>query len=150
MWFRKPQAQEPRLLTPDDVILKARAADKWEAIRMVGERLLAAGHITPDYLAAMARREEEFTTYVGNGLAIPHGTGESKQFILTSGLSIAQFPEGIDFGNGNVAYLVIGIAGVGNEHLDLLSRIALQCENPAVVQRLARAGSVDEILQTFA
>nr|PZN68225.1 MAG: PTS mannitol transporter subunit IIA [Bacillota bacterium] len=137
------------LLTIADIILNAKAADKWEAIRLVGNRLVEAGHVEPAYVEAMIERERAFTTYVGNGLAIPHGVAESKRLIRSSGLAIAQFPQGIDFGDGNTAYLVIGIAGVGDEHLELLSSIALRCEDPAVVMRLARAPRAEDLLEAF-
>lgn len=148
MWFKR--SPEPSLLTLADIILDAQATDKWQAIRLVGERLLAAGRVEPAYLEAMVAREQEFTTYIGNGLAIPHGVGSAKAQIIASGLSVAQFPQGLDFGDGNTAYLVIGIAGKGDEHIDLLSRIAVRCEDPAEVKRLAGVKKAEEILKAFA
>lgn len=153
MWFKKTEPDSNKnaaLLAADDVLLNATARDKWEAIRLVGNRLLAAGRVTPEYLDAMEQREAEFSTYIGNGLAIPHGVGGSQRYIKKSGLSVAQFPAGVDFGGGNVAYLVVAIAGLGDEHLDLLSTIALRCEDLQEVMRLARVTSAEEILRAFA
>jgi len=137
------------LLTPEDVILDARAADKWEAIRLVGERLASRGRVTPEYVEAMMQREREFSTYVGNGVAIPHGVAASRQFILHPGLSIAQFPQGVDWGGEQVAYLVVGIAAVGEEHIDLLARIAERCQDPSLVRRLATVPTAEELLAVF-
>lgn len=137
------------LLTIDDVQLGAAAADKWAAIALVGQRLIDSGRVLPPYLEAMLQREERFSTYVGNGLAIPHGVGGSQQYIQASGLAIAQFPGGVDFGDGNLAYLVIGIAGRGEEHIQLLSSIAIRCEDAAVVQRLATVTDPAEVVRAL-
>jgi PTS system mannitol-specific IIA component len=150
MWFKKAAAPAPAsLLTVDDVIQNPSVADKWAAIHLVGQRLVAAGHVGPEYLDAMVERENEFTTFIGNGLAIPHGVGASKQHIRSSGLSIAQFPQGLDFGGGNIAYLVIGIAGKGDEHLEILSKIALRCEDPEAVRRLANETDRERLIRAF-
>lgn len=148
MWFKKSKTK-PELLTVEDIMLNASAADKWAAIRLVGQRLVDAGHVLPPYMDAMVQRENGFSTYVGNGLAIPHGVGGSQQYIQSSGLAIAQFPGGLAWGDGNVAYLVIGIAGQGEEHMDLLSSIAIRCEDPATVRRLAAVTDPAELLRAF-
>lgn len=83
------------MLTTDKVIMNATAQDKYEAIRMAGQILKDAGHITADYIDKMLEREEIVSTYVGNGLAIPHGTKESKSAILSTGISVIQFPQGL-------------------------------------------------------
>lgn len=136
-------------MTEANVILNAHAADKWEAIRLVGERLAAAGYVEPTYVEAMLDREREATTYVGNGVAIPHGTAAAKQLVLRSGLCVAQFPAGLDFGNGHRALLVIGIAGRGDEHLDILANIAQRCGTVAEVERLAAATIASDIVDAF-
>ena len=137
------------LLTADDVILAASASDKWEAIRLVGDRLVRQGRVAPEYVEAMVERERGFSTYVGNGVAIPHGVADSRRFIRRPGLSIAQFPGGVDWGDGQVAYLVVGIAAIGDEHIELLARIAERCQDPDVVRRLAGTSSVTELLAAF-
>lgn len=143
-----PQASL-ELLTAEDVILAARASDKWEAIRLVGERLASRGRVTPEYVEAMLQREREFSTYVGNGVAIPHGVADSRRFVRQPGLSIAQFPHGVDWSDDQVAYLVIGIAAVGEEHLKLLARIAERCQDPSLVRRLATVPTAEELLAVF-
>lgn len=86
------------IMTIDKVKMNATAKDKYEAIRMAGQILLDAGHISSEYIDKMLEREEIVSTYIGNGLAIPHGTKESKTLIQSTGISIVQFPQGVDFG----------------------------------------------------
>jgi PTS system mannitol-specific IIC component len=97
--------------------------NKYDAIRMAGEMLVKGGYVDTEYIAAMIEREDDLTTYIGKGIAIPHGVGNAKKNIRKSGMVVLQFPDGIAFGD-DTAYLVIGIAGVGNEHLSILSNIA--------------------------
>jgi PTS system mannitol-specific IIA component len=95
----------------------------------------------------MKARDAEVTTYMGNGVAIPHGMNEYKKEILESGIVIAQYPDGVDFGDGNTAYIVIGIAGKGDEHMEILSKIALTVQFEENVERLRNAKSPEEIIQ---
>lgn len=99
------------------------AKDKYEAIRMAGNYLVERGCVEPDYIDAMFAREEEITTYIGAGVAIPHGIGAARKFIKKTGIVILQFPDGVPFEEGR-AYLVIGIAGIGDEHLSILQVVA--------------------------
>lgn len=96
----------------------------------------------------MLQREEVAFTYMGNGVAIPHGIGEAKAAIERSGIVVTQYPEGVDF-DGEKAYLVIGLASAGDEHLQILSRIAEALEDEAAVQRLARTTDPEEIYRVF-
>ena len=84
------------------------------------------------------------TTYMGMGLAIPHGTAGAKEKVLRSGISVLQYPEGIDFGDEK-AYLVIGIAGVGDEHLEILAKISSALEDEVLLGRLSREADAEEI-----
>lgn len=95
----------------------------------------------------MKAREEEVTTYMGNGVAIPHGMNEYKKEILETGIVIAQYPNGVDFGEGNTAYIVIGIAGKGDEHMEILSKIALTIQYEENVERLRKAKTPEEIME---
>jgi mannitol/fructose-specific phosphotransferase system IIA component len=97
----------------------------------------------------MIKREEDLTTYIGSGVAIPHGVGEAKKFIKKSGLVVLQFPEGVDFGDEK-AHLVIGIAGVGDEHIEILSNIATVIgEDEDKVKELMTTKDVNFIYETF-
>ncbi|RAW14985.1 PTS mannitol transporter subunit IIA [Paenibacillus taichungensis] len=133
------------VLTKDKVIMNATAQDKYEAIRMAGQILKDAGHITAEYIDKMLEREEIVSTYVGNGLAIPHGTKESKPFILSTGISVIQFPQGVDFGEEK-AYMVIGIAAQGGEHMEILTSIAVICAEEENMEALRHAQTAEEVI----
>lgn len=138
------------LLTADKIMMNAKASSKEEAIRLAGELLVRGGHVSPAYVDKMQEREQLATTYIGSGVAIPHGTNESKQEIRSTGISIVQVPDGVDFGEGNVAYLLIGIAAVGDEHLEVLSNIAVICSEEENVTRAVQAKTPEEIITLFA
>ncbi|AYB39443.1 PTS sugar transporter subunit IIA [Brevibacillus laterosporus] len=123
-----------------------KANNKQEAIELAGKLLVQAGHVEADYINKMQEREEMLTTYLGNGVAIPHGTNEAKTLIKSTGISIVQFPEGVDFGDGNKARLLIGIAGVGDEHLDILSDLAIVVSEEENVEKLVHATTDEEIM----
>jgi PTS system mannitol-specific IIA component len=138
-----------KVLSAEKIILNAKVVDKTEAIRLAGELLVKAGHVTAGYVDKMLEREELLTTYIGSGVAIPHGTNESKQEIRSTGISVVQIPGGVDFGEGNTAYLLIGIAAVGDEHLELLSNIAVICSDEENVNRVIQAKTAEEIIALF-
>jgi PTS system mannitol-specific IIA component len=84
----------------------------------------------------MLQRDEVATTFIGNGVAIPHGVNEVKNEIKKTGIVFLQYPKGIDYGDGNTAYLVIGIAGKGDEHLEIISNLAISLEDESTVEKL--------------
>ncbi|QAY73180.1 PTS mannitol transporter subunit IIA [Agromyces protaetiae] len=127
-----------QILAPGDVRTIARAASKEHAIREAGEILVAAGAVRPEYVASMLEREASVSTFMGNGLAIPHGTNEAKDAIIRSALSFVRYDEPIDWG-GEEARFVVGIAGIGDEHLDILSKIAIIFSDEDEVQKLLDA-----------
>lgn len=137
------------ILTTEKIKLNAKAANKEEAIRLAGELLVQAGHVTAQYVEKMLEREELATTYIGSGVAIPHGTNEAKAEIRSTGISVVQVPDGVDFGEGNTAYLLVGIAAVGDEHLEVLSNIAILCSEEENVKRIVQAATAEEILAMF-
>lgn len=96
---------------------------KENVIRQVGQMLVDSGYVNQSYVDAMLEREQSFSTFMGNGLALPHGVESAKEDVKQSGIAVMTFPEGIEWG-GNEVYVVIGIAGVGEEHLNILSVIA--------------------------
>ena len=99
-----------------------------------------------EYIEAMIERENLTTTYMGMGLAIPHGTSEAKSAVKNSGIAVLQYPEGVDFGDEK-AHLVIGIAGVGDSHLEILAKVCEALEDEEVLERLSKSASVDEIYE---
>ncbi|HAU3360435.1 TPA: PTS sugar transporter subunit IIA [Salmonella enterica subsp. salamae] len=137
------------IFTPDNIILNAQAKDKFDAIRITGNILKENGYVTDEYIKRMMVREEIVSTYLGNGLAIPHGTDGSDCEIIKTGISLVQFPDGVDFGDGNTAYITIGIAGKEAEHMDLLNKIALICIEEDNVQSLRNATSIEQVLQVL-
>jgi len=137
------------ILSADKVKLNAKVQDKYEAIRIAGELLVKAGHADPGYVDSMIERENSLSTYMGGGLAIPHGTNESKGTIKSTGLSIVQIPEGVDFGEGDIAHLVIGIAAVGDDHLEILTNVAMICSDDDNLERILKASSPEELIAIF-
>nr|WP_254207561.1 PTS sugar transporter subunit IIA [Paenibacillus sp. AK121] len=135
-------------MTIDKIKMNATAKDKYEAIRMAGQILLDAGHITTEYIDKMLEREEIVSTYIGNGLAIPHGTKESKTLVQSTGISIVQFPQGVDFGEEK-AYMVIGIAAQGGDHMEILTSIAVVCAEEENMDKLRNAVIPQEIIDLF-
>lgn len=136
------------VLRKESIVLQLPSVSKEDAIRRAGESLVAAGYVKPHYVDAMIEREGVATTYIGNGVAIPHGVGDAKKEIKTSGIVVHQYPEGVEFEGGR-AYLVIGIAGAGREHLQILTKIAEAIEDESTVQRLAQSKDPNEIYSIF-
>ena len=137
------------ILTPETIELKASLSSQEDAIRRAGMLLVENGHVEERYIDSMFEREESVSTFMGNAVAIPHGTGDSKQWVTRSGLSVITIPEGVEYGDGNVAKLVIGIAGMGDEHLEILSRIATVCEDEDNVEQIVRAETKEDLLAFF-
>jgi len=135
------------ILKKENIILNSSVSEKTEAIKKTGEILVQQGYVSADYIPAMLKREEISSTYMGNFLAIPHGTDEAKAAVLNSGLSVVQVPNGVDFGDGNIVKLLIGIAGKDGEHLDILSQIAIVCSEVENVEKLVAATSEEEIIE---
>ncbi|MFT8887194.1 MAG: PTS sugar transporter subunit IIA [Ethanoligenens sp.] len=138
-----------QILAPSLIQLSIPSESKDAAIERVGHLLVKGGYVNADYIHGMKAREAEFTTYIGNGIAIPHGVNEYKKDILKTGIVIAQYPDGVDFGSGNIAYLVIGIAGKNDEHIEILSKIALAIQDEGNVEKMRNAQQSDEIISVI-
>ena len=134
------------ILNEGNILLSAASEGKCEAIERAGKLLADNGYVEPDYIEGMRKRETEVTTYIGNGIAIPHGTSQYVKHIKKSGIVVLQYPEGVDFGEGNIAYILIGIAGRDDEHLEILSSIALVCQDEKNVSKLRHAAAKEEII----
>ena len=96
----------------------------------------------------MVEREKIVTTYMGMGVAIPHGTSDAKETVKKSGIVVMQYPDGVSFGDEK-AILIIGIAGVGDEHLEILANIAGSLEDEALLENLKKNADADTIMKTF-
>ena len=136
------------LFSNENIFLNQSFEDQNAAIEKAGQALVDAGAVTEDYIQAMKDREAVVSTFMGNGLAIPHGTDEAKNAGLQSGLTLLQIPEGVQWGD-DVAKVVVGIAGKDGEHLDLLSKIAITFSEEENVDRIVNAKSPEEIKAVF-
>ncbi|MDN3443701.1 PTS mannitol transporter subunit IIA [Microbacterium foliorum] len=132
------------VLTLDQVRIHAGSSTQQEALQEATDILVSVGAVTPAYVDAMRQREETVSTYMGNGLAIPHGTNDTKDAILASGLSVVRYDGGVDWA-GEPATFVIGIAGRGDEHLEILSQIAILFSDDDDVAKLNAAQTPDEL-----
>jgi len=124
------------------------SVSKEEAITAAGKLLHELGYVNESYIPAMLEREKTVSTYMGLGVAIPHGTSEAKDEVKKTGIVLLQYPEGVDFGDEK-AYLVFGIAGIGNEHLNLLAKIGTVIEEEENLDKLKKATTPEEILKMF-
>lgn len=148
MLFSKKAKKEEKklaLLYPENVKVGCKADTKENVIRQVGKMLVDSGYVNPSYVDAMVKREESFSTYMGNELALPHGVEEAKKEIKASGIAVMIFPEGTDWG-GETVKVVVGIAGVGEEHLQILSVIAEQALEEGNMERIIN-GSAQEVYE---
>ena len=132
----------------ESVVLNGHATTRDAAIDEAGQLLLDRGAVDSGYVDAMHEREESVSTYMGSFLAIPHGTNAAKDHIMKSAVSVIRYPNGIDW-NGKEVKFVVGVAGVNNEHLHILSSIAKVFTNKAQVAQLEAATTVDEVLALF-
>ncbi|MGV0808161.1 PTS mannitol transporter subunit IICBA [Mycolicibacterium setense] len=132
------------VLPLDSIVLAGTATSADAAIDEAGALLVAADAVDPAYVDAMHEREKSVSTYMGNGLAIPHGTNEAKTAIRRTGISFVRYPEPIDW-NGKPAEFVVGIAGLGNDHMALLTKIAHVFLDKDEVARLRAATSADDV-----
>ena len=137
------------ILSPENILIDQEIHTKEEAIRLTGKLLVDLGYVQQTYIEKMLEREELTSTYIGNLVAIPHGTDEGKREILKSGIVIIQIPNGVDFGNGNIVKLIFGIAGKDGEHLDILSNIAIVVSDITNVHKIVDATSAKEVLDFF-
>jgi PTS system mannitol-specific IIC component len=133
------------ILKVENIRLNEKFDSKYDAIKMAGELLLAGGYVNEHYIEEMVKREDLSTTYIGNDIAIPHGTESAKNDVLDSGISVIQVPEGVDF-NGDKARVVFGIAGKNNTHLEILANIAVFCSDMDNVEKLVKAETKEEIM----
>lgn len=133
------------VLSKELIVADGTARTFGEAIREAGELLVRAGAVDPAYVDSMEERERTMSTYMGNFLAIPHGTNESKSTIHRSALSLVRYAEPIDWGGRGEVHIVVGIAGVEDEHLEMLSKIAVVFSDEDDAAKMRDATTVDEL-----
>ena len=130
--------------------LNQQFTNKEEAIRYCGQLLADGGYVKPDYIDAMVRRDQELSVYMGNFIAIPHGTDDAKKEVLKTGVTVVQVPKGVNFGteeDQQIATVLFGIAGLGNEHLELIQKISIFCADVDNVVKLADAQTQDDVIR---
>lgn len=140
------------LLSRASVFLNLQAENKEQVIRFIGEQLVNGGCVTPAYVDAMLVREQISSTYLGNEIAIPHGTVEAKDQILKTGIIFCQYPQGVQFGEEKeeIARLVIGIAARNDEHLAIISRLTNALDDEESIKKLITTTDVNDVLHLLA
>ncbi|MCD8231549.1 MAG: PTS sugar transporter subunit IIA [Clostridiales bacterium] len=138
--------KKPPVIIADGIRLGQKPVTKEEAIQAAGELLEKLGYVDHSYVDAMQEREKITTTYMGMGVAIPHGTTQAKGEVKKTGIVFLQYPEGVDFGDEK-AQLVFGIAGIGDEHLDLLAKICTMLEDEDRMETMKTTEDVDWVLE---
>ncbi len=135
-------------LAPNQVFLGLKAANKEEAIRFAGEQLVKGGFVQPSYVDAMLEREKLVSTYLGEGVAVPHGTIEAKDAVLKTGIVFCQYPDGVRFTDeeDGVAKLVIGIAARNNEHIQVVTAITNALDSEEAINTLTTTDDVEKVL----
>lgn len=139
-------AGNKEILVSDGIRLNQASVSKEEAIQAAGELLHQLGYVDETYVDAMQEREKLITTYMGMGVAIPHGTSQAKGTVKKTGIVFLQYPEGVDFGDEK-AQLVFGIAGIGDEHLDLLAKICEVLEDEEVLEKMKTTSDLNWVME---
>jgi PTS system mannitol-specific IIA component len=142
-WVPEPAA---RLLDPRAIRLTAKASDRDDAIRQCGRALAEARAVSAAYADSMLERERSISTYLGEGVAIPHGTASGKDEVLNDALAVLRFPEGVDW-NGQTVTVCIAIAAKGDGHMAILAELAEVLMDPDQARRLREAATPDEVLR---
>ena len=137
------------VLLKKNIRMNLPSKDKESVIRDIGGALVECGYVTPKYVDGMVAKEETFNTCIGNHLAIPHGIESVIGEIRNAGLAIFGYPDGVDWGDGETAKLVIAVASAGDDHVETLGKIAGNCETEEEVEKILKM-SVDEIYELFA
>jgi PTS system mannitol-specific IIA component len=132
------------LLAEESIQLDRTAVDRFDAVRQSGAALVAAGAVDESYVDAMIQRENTVSTFVGEGVAIPHGTLAGKESVKRDALVVLRFPEGVDW-EGNTVYVTVGIAAAGGGHIALLSQLAEILLDPEKAEQLRTATSREQV-----
>ncbi|KES16882.1 fused PTS fructose transporter subunit IIA/HPr protein [Gilliamella apis] len=134
-------------LVKEDIHLNEQATNKTEAIKKIAAALTSAGFVGEGYVDGMLEREGQAATYLGIGIAIPHGTPKTRHLVKKTGVQVFCFPEGVEWGDdGEKAYLAIGIAASSDEHLELLRQLTHVLGADGVEERIKNIQSADEAL----
>ena len=133
-------------LTEETISLNASANSKEEATRMAGHLLVRGGYVDESYIDGMLAREKSMSTYIGNGVAIPHGQFDDLTLVHRTGISVLQIRDGVTWENEEKAYLIIGIASNSDDHINILANLAEAIEDPETAKLLAKTSEVSVVL----
>lgn len=133
-------------LTSSDITLQQSADNKLDAIKSIAAALTAKGLVEQGYVEGMLNREAQNSTFLGNGIAIPHGTTDTRDLVQNTGVAVHHFPHGVEWGDGNKVYLAIGIAAKSDEHLGILKQLTKVLSADGVEARLQQATTEQEII----
>ncbi|WP_312151639.1 PTS sugar transporter subunit IIA, partial [Pseudomonas sp.] len=134
-------------LAKEQIAMGQSAADKGEALSLLARCLVEDGLVAEGYLEGLQAREAQGSTFLGQGIAIPHGTPQTRDQVFATGVRLMQFPEGVDWGDGQVVYLAIAIAARSDEHLRLLQLLTRALGETDLAEALRRASSADALLK---
>ena len=134
-------------LTNNDITLQQSASDKTTAIKAIAKQLTVKGLVAEQYVKGMLNREKQNSTFLGNGIAIPHGTTDTRDLVNKTGVVVHHFPEGVNWGDGNVAYVAIGIAAKSDQHLGILKQLTKVLSADDVEGKLKQAKTKDDIIK---
>ncbi|MDR2898014.1 MAG: PTS sugar transporter subunit IIA [Spirochaetaceae bacterium] len=137
------------ILIKENIILNQSSTDREAVIRRCGQMLFDSGYVAEGYIEGMLKRDNSFSTGIGNFIAIPHGEEAYKKDIIKTGIVVLTFPDGIDW-QGSTVYLVIGIAAKGDEHLDILGNVVDHLDTGDDTLRLVKNANVDEFYEMLA
>ena len=135
-------------LDRDGIVLGLASVDRDAAIEAAGELLVEKGIVEPSYIDAMKKREETVSTYMGNGVALPHGTLEAKDAIRSTGIVVLQYPDGVEWPNGT-AHLVVGLAASSDEHVSVLAALAEVLMDEDLCEELAKTDDAGFVYDTL-
>ena len=134
-------------LNVNDISIIEGAFLKQDAIKAVSEKMINAGLVKNDYTQAMFDRDAQISTFLGNGIAIPHGTTEKRDSVIETGLKVIYYPQGIKWDeDNNIAYVVIGIAAKSNEHLDILRKLTRAVIADDTLERILAVKAPEQLL----
>ncbi len=136
------------ILLKKNIITDCKPMKKEDVIKKLGDILYQSGYVTEKYTEAMIEKEKVFNTAIGNALAIPHGIESMTGEILDSGIAVMAFPNGQDWGDDNTVKLVIALAANGDDHMDIMTNIVINCSDEEETSRIA-AMSAQEIYDIF-
>ncbi|MEY9933033.1 PTS system mannitol-specific IIA component [Catenulispora sp. GP43] len=122
-------------------------SDRYDAVRRCGELLVEIGAVSEDYIPSMREREDEISTYIGAGVAIPHSTAAGKKYVRRDALAVLALAEPVDWGDGQEVSMCVAIAALGDRHLDILAELAEVLMDPERADQLHQATTANEVIR---